>query len=550
MTRRPDSLETPSSAPRPPASVMLAPAAGAQKGAGEAPTESLDAQRRFIASVSHELRTPLNGILGLAALLAETPLSAVQADYLSAIRSSGARLLDLLNNVLDYSRLEADALVLEAVRFDPVSLAQDVAELLAPRAHAAGLDLAVVRRGPCRAVTADEGRIRQILFNLVGNAIKFTETGSVRIEIDQTDPLRLIARVVDTGPGVPEEARGRLFQAFSQSLPEHAQKGSGVGLGLAISARLAEALGGTLSLEDETGPDRSSPTGGGAVFRFEMGMPEVPGPVSESDADHALSGLKVALLGLPAASHAAAEASLIAAGATVSGPEKSSRNAGPKPGVRLADASLPRQTLKAAIAEGPTLVLLRPEDRALIPDFAGLGASGYLIRPIRPASLIERVQIAASGGIASHEDERADATRTGARVLVADDNPVNALLATRALEQEGFKVDRAATGAEAVSAAADTAYDLILMDIRMPVMDGFEATRRIRSDPGPSRDAAILAVTADIDPELEARARAVGMTAWAAKPLDPVRLRALARQHTRPAPTGGTTQNPPEADAP
>src|SRR6185503_2065164 len=213
--------------------------------------EEPDAAHRFTAAVSHEIRTPLNGILGMAALLEEEgDLSAAQRDYASAIRKSGARLLDLLNNVLDYSRMEAGDIPLDAAPFDPSDLVQDVAELLAPRAHAAGLDIAGIVDPdlPLRMI-GDAGRLRQILFNLAGNAIKFTERGAVLIEARRGSGGKGLALIVrDTGAGVPEQARARLFDAFSQVSAADARRDGGVGLGLAIVARLVAAMKGSVDV--------------------------------------------------------------------------------------------------------------------------------------------------------------------------------------------------------------------------------------------------------------------------------------------------------------
>ncbi|HAY05047.1 MAG TPA: hybrid sensor histidine kinase/response regulator, partial [Hyphomonas sp.] len=247
-------------------------------------------EQAFLATASHEIRTPLNGILGTVSLLLETDLSPAQREYAETIRLSGARLLDLLNNVLDYARLDASAVEIEEESFCPLRLAREVAELLSPRAHAAGLDLAV--RGlewPMPTFDGDAGRIRQILFNLVGNALKFTSRGSVLVDVE---PLAngLAFHVRDTGAGISEADQARLFEAFRQSSTADAYREGGVGLGLAIVKRLADLLGGKVSVASR--PDE------GATFTFELPLKRAAVPPL-----HDLARLDgcVGLAGLPPA---------------------------------------------------------------------------------------------------------------------------------------------------------------------------------------------------------------------------------------------------------
>lgn len=484
-----------------------------------------EAESRFTAAVSHEIRTPLNGILGMAALLEEGELSPAQQEYASAIRRSGARLLDLLNNVLDYSRIEAGDIPLEYAAFSPGDLVQDVAELLAPRAHAAGLDLAAMVDPELPSpLIGDAGRLRQILFNLAGNALKFTESGGVLLAARPAPSGAGVSfAVCDTGRGVPESARAGLFDAFSQTRADDSARDGGVGLGLAIVAHLARAMKGEVVVLSRANE--------GSTFRVDLplGSERI---VTAQPEGRTLSDACI-LLNLPPASRLACASALAAQNATVI---ESSTIPSHLPKVSIVDAALPPARIAATSRKTPTLVVLRPEDRSRIPQFREMGCTGYLIRPLRSASIVERVELALRGELSvTDEDLPAQTPNAGdaGRVLIADDNAVNTLLATRALASAGYRVDTASTGAEALERAEEVAYDVIFMDIRMPVMDGLEATRRIRNLAGPAGETPIVAITADINPELEGRAQAAGVNQLAAKPIDPPQLRNLAELWTR-----------------
>jgi hypothetical protein len=490
---------------------VSAPVAGIRLATADLKEEP-DAAQRFTAAVSHEIRTPLNGILGMAALLEEGELSAAQRDYATAIRRSGARLLDLLNNVLDFSRMEAGDIPLEAAPFDPSDLVQDVAELLATRAHAAGLDIAAVvdPELPPRMI-GDAGRLRQILFNLAGNAIKFTDKGAVLIEArpgDDGSGMTLIVR--DTGVGVPDHARARLFDAFSQVSAADARRDGGVGLGLAIVARLVAAMKGSV--------DVSSTYGQGAMFRVCLPLEAGKGPVSPRRRPR--RPLKVTM-SLPPASSLACIVALAGEGARLV-PNDDFAD------VAILDAALPPARIEAMAKHTRTLVVLRPGDRSRIEQFREMGCAGYLIRPLRAASIIERVGLTRAGAAQPEPDAEEKKPGEEGAVLIADDNAVNALLASSALKAAGFRVDIASTGAEALERIGENDYAVVFMDIRMPVMDGLEATRRIRGLAGPASRTPIVALTADIDRELEDKAREAGVSQLAAKPIDPPRLREIA----------------------
>ena len=476
-------------------------------------------EQRFLATVSHEIRTPLNGILGMASLLAETELTPAQSDYVSAIRQSGARLLDLLNNVLDYARMDAAGVELEITRVDLKRLSQEVVELLSPRAHAKGLDVCV-RCAPDfpHTVLLDDGRVRQILFNLVGNSIKFTETGGVLVDLGITQSgEKLKIDIVDSGPGLSDEAQSRLFSAFEQAEARHRNIDGGVGLGLTIVKRLIDAMDGEIEI--------TSTPGMGARFRITLDLDGAE-PRSDAQTAPAHEPMRIGLAGLspPLILSLSSMAEQAGHKPVLSGCEQNVD-------VWLADASLPPRELQRLSKLSPVLAMIRPEDREHVEALRTHGCRGYLMRPVRESSLFE--QIRQSGQSEPSTDlETTDELRTSTRILVADDNAVNAMIATRTLEKAGFQCTTAATGAEALEAVEMTDFACILMDLRMPVMDGFEAMRQIRELPEQKSSVPIIAISAEINPDVEKAARAAGADAVAAKPLDAHTLRSIVERWT------------------
>jgi signal transduction histidine kinase/CheY-like chemotaxis protein len=490
---------------------------------------------RYLASLSHELRTPLNGVLGMAGLLAETRLAADQRSHLAALRDCGEHLLGLVNDILDLARLDAGQLTLHPAPVQVARLLQSTAELLSPRAHAKGLEVGWSAPAGLPQVRADEGRLRQILFNLAGNAVKFTESGGVLLGVEarNANPGRAALRftVTDTGPGVPSAERERIFEAFTQASAEHSARLDGSGLGLAIVRRLAAAHGGRAGVE--------SPPEGGSHFWFEADF----ALAADGACERPLSG-RVVLVASPNPIVRDAARGLIQAAGGVA--LTSAVTATPPPGAvvlldhALGDGEGRRGRILRPVSGRPTVILLAPEDRAAIPRYRAAGFAGYLIKPLRDVSLVERVLAALDEAAeAAAPDERAAAQAgAGVRVLLAEDNPINALLARSLLEREGCLVTRVAGGEEALAAVADTAFDLILMDLRMPGLDGRAATAALRAR---GCRMPIVALTADAFEEDRRACLEAGMDDFLTKPLKLAVLQAMLRRWSRP---GWTPEKP------
>lgn len=495
-----------------------------------------EAKSRFLATVSHEFRTPLNGILGMADLLTDTGPDAEQATYVAALRTSGEALLALVDDILDFAKVEAGKLELVAEPFDMVQLVETVAELMAPRAQAKGLELAahIAPDLPTRLV-GDRDRLRQILLNLVGNAVKFTEAGGVGLSLARTDD-RLEITVADTGPGIPADRLDTIFGEFEQLDHGTAAGQAGTGLGLAIVRRLARLMGGEVRAESRFGE--------GATLRVTLPLVAAL-DAPEARIPHWPQHHVLLVSPAPFAARFLAE-TIRTTGALVSiaGTAETARAklAGDNPVTAvLVDHALgdaPAKELAAAAAAAgirDCLILLSPQARRQFGPPQAAGFSGFLIKPVRTRSLYERlgsgleVGPSTADGPAGRAATQARQPGTGLTVLVAEDNEINALLATRTLERFGCTAIWARDGREALRrveasfAGAAPPLALALLDVRMPMMTGLDCARAIRTLEkrlGRAATLPLVAVTANVSAADRAAAFAAGMDDCLAKPLE------------------------------
>ncbi|GAM97222.1 sensory box histidine kinase/response regulator [alpha proteobacterium U9-1i] len=489
--------------------------------------ESLRAKTTLFATLTHELRTPLNGILGITGLLAQTKLEPAPRSYLDAIRQSGEHLLDLITEILDYSRLEAGRIQLEQTPFDPEAAMQAVAELLSPKAYEKGLDIAVsVRSDTPARVIGDDGRLRQILFNLAGNAVKFTTSGGVLIDLAPRGEGRLRFTVRDTGPGIAAEKQAMIFEEFSQADEGVARRFGGAGLGLAIVKRLAQAMGGEVGL--------TSRVDQGSSFWVELPLSAAP----SGETPIALQGVRVAIISEAQILSQALRAIITSFGGLAVARDD-------RPDLILYDwrGEPDGEEIAGLQTMAPAMIaIIAQENRAAIERCRAAGLQHYALKPLRRRALAERIRIAlglsgdAQPSMQGPQEHSAEAL-VGLRVLLAEDNPINALLARTLLTRQGCIVDVVHDGEEAVVAASSAPYDLMLLDVRMPRVDGLEAARRIRALGGAIGKTPIVALTADAGEEDRTRALKAGMNEFITKPIDAERLLAVAaRFTTRPNP--------------
>lgn len=497
------------------------------------------AKSAFLANMSHEIRTPMNGVLGMAGLLRGTTLTPEQESYTDAIQDSGRALVSLIDDILDLSKIEAGKMDLSIKPFDLVEILESTCELLAPRAHEKGLDIACyVDPHLAGKVVGDPARLRQVLLNLAGNAAKFTDEGSVTItaEADRGSSAVLIT-VSDTGIGMTPEDTDKVFHAFTQADSGHDRSYGGTGLGLAISQKLVKLMGGSLRVTSELGE--------GSSFSFSVNLPRAD--EESPKLERPLEGKTFVLAGLDEATRKCAASYIESWGGRVKWTNSAHALDAmiqlSKPECLVCGPELARTYEATGERPNQSLVVMPPSARKEIGDGADLGFSGYLVTPIRQATLKRELSSETGHSASAKKPSKAPKPapdHVALNILLVEDNPLNAMLALKVLENAGHKTSRLSNGQEVVdkiqtglAGQADELPDAILMDVQMPVLDGLMATRKIRElEADDDGQIPIVALTANAMPEDREACLEAGMNAYLAKPFDADDLSAVLQNVT------------------